>query len=60
MAWKNHPILGVIIDKELVDTGTPGRAFYATQCQTMYVYFLGALVFKITTNRVFPASAIKK
>jgi hypothetical protein len=59
MAWKSYSVIRVVIDKELVDTGQPGRPFFATLCQTMYVWFLGVLVFKITTNRDFPTVAKK-
>lgn len=57
---KNFPIIGVVIDKTLKDTGQPGRPFFAKVCQTMMIRFLGLLVYKITTNGNFPDPNNKK
>jgi hypothetical protein len=51
---KEFPIVGVIIDKTLKDTGQPGKPFYARICQIMRIRFLGLLVYKITSNGNFP------
>jgi hypothetical protein len=48
------PIVGVVIDKTLKDTGQPGKPFYARICQIMRIRFLGLLVYKITSNGNFP------
>jgi len=57
---KDFPIIGVVVDKTLKDTGQPGRPFFAKVCQTMKIRFLGLLVYKITTNGNFPETESKK
>jgi len=57
---RDFPILSVVIDKTLKDTGTSGRPFFAKVCQIMRVRFIGLLVFKKTTNGNFPDSEDKK
>jgi hypothetical protein len=57
---KEFPILGVTIDRELKDTGQPGRPFFAKICETMRIRFLGLLIFKTTNKGNFPGPELKK
>lgn len=57
---KEFPILGVTIDRELKNTGTEQRPFFAKIRETMRVRFLGLLIFKTTNSGSFPEPEYKK
>jgi hypothetical protein len=56
---KEFPLLSVIIDRELKDTGQPGRPFFAKVKESTRVRFLGLLIFKTVNNGNFPSSENK-
>jgi hypothetical protein len=60
MALKDHPIVSVLIEKILQDTGVPGRPFYSKVSETKSIRFFGVLVKKITTIGNFPEQDSKK
>jgi hypothetical protein len=60
MALKNHPIVSIVIEKILQDTGVAGRPFYSKVSETKSIRFFGVLVKKITTLGNFPEHESKK
>lgn len=57
---REFPILGVTIDRELKNTGTDQRPFWAKIRETLKVRFLGLLIFKTTNSGNFPEQENKK
>ena len=57
---KEFPILGVTVARELKNTGTDQRPFWAKISETMRVRLLGLLIFKHTNSGNFPEPEVKK
>jgi hypothetical protein len=57
---KQFPIVGVVIEKILQDTGQPGRPFFSKVSEIKRVRLFGVLVYKISTLGNFPEPETKK
>ena len=57
---KNYPIVGVVIEKILQDTGSSGRPFYSKVSEIKKVRLFGVLIYRISTTGNFPEQDSKK
>ena len=59
MAKREHPILEVVLTKEMKDTSkNPDKPFYAKVAEYKKVYLFGILLKRISSTGDFPESKI--
>ena len=51
---KDFPVIGVVVDKTLKDTGQPGRPFYSKISEIKRVRLFGLLIYKHSALGNFP------
>jgi hypothetical protein len=51
---KDHPVLDVLDEKELQNTGTREKPFWARKGNTRWIWLLGLLIFRHKTKSNFP------
>ena len=56
----DHPVLEVIDEKQLKNTGSEQRPFFTKIAETRWVRFLGLLLFKHSSTGNFPDPSDKE
>ena len=54
MARKDRPIFSIKVEKEMKDTGQPGKPFFAKISETKSYRLFGILIKKVHTTGNFP------
>jgi len=57
---KDFPVIRVSTERELKDTGQPGRPFFTKAQVIIRVWFFGVLIFKHTNTGNFPEPETKR